>query len=585
MIAWSTLPIGFGLSPRSPRCSSRCCARRRAGRLGRRGDRHRPGPGHRLAVRLFGVCMALVALVALRTPAAAPVRQRGARRAAGRPGRHRGTPGPGHVPSASESRGPAPPSPAAPGSAGPRSPGPGADGGDRDDERPTGRPDRAGAAGVAHRPAPGPGRGRGPRGGRADLRPVVGPARPPSPPGCRRRGLRPGDRVGLVFGARDWSSSPWRTAGCCGPAGSRCHCPTGRRRAARPRAGPLRGHGRRARRRHRRPARPRRAPCGRAGDWPPGPGPTPTCRRYAPATSRRSSTPPAPPAGRRASAASHANLTSARRPTRAGWRWPTRSGSCTRSPIGTNAGQTMLFNALTATAGALDPARVHPGPVRPARRDARAPGRVFVVPAMAIELLDSGALRRPRPVRRAPGRVDRGARCRRRWRAELAEAFPQATIVNYYTSTEAAPAQTSMIFDPTGRDAVGRPVGGPLRDRRRGRRARCRPARPATCGCARPHPRAYYARRRRRPGHVPRRVGAHGRRRLARRRRLPLPRRPRRGRHQVRCVQGLHSARSRRRCTSTPRVAEAAVFGVPHRCSGSAVAAAVVPRPGPPPTG
>jgi len=38
--------------------------------------------------------------------------------------------------------------------------------------------------------------------------------------------------------------------------------------------------------------------------------------------------------------------------------------------------------------------------------------------------------------------------------------FPAATIVNYYTSTEAAPAQTVMIVDPDRSASVGRPSGG-----------------------------------------------------------------------------------------------------------------------------
>jgi acyl-coenzyme A synthetase/AMP-(fatty) acid ligase len=45
----------------------------------------------------------------------------------------------------------------------------------------------------------------------------------------------------------------------------------------------------------------------------------------------------------------------------------------------------------------------------------------------------------------------------------LAEAFPAAMIVNYYTSTEAAPAQTTMIVDPERPGSVGRSVDGALR--------------------------------------------------------------------------------------------------------------------------
>src|SRR4051794_35360826 len=113
-------------------------------------------------------------------------------------------------------------------------------------------------------------------------------------------------------------------------------------------------------------------------------------------------------------------------------------------PIGTNAGQTMLFNALTAHAGMLVTARF--GPEHFARLiEQQAVGSVFVVPAMAIELLASGALARHDPssvvlfgstAAALPPTVAAG----------LAAALPGTTIVNYYTSTEAAPTQTSMIF-------------------------------------------------------------------------------------------------------------------------------------------
>ncbi|GLX97759.1 AMP-binding protein [Herbidospora sp. NBRC 101105] len=123
-------------------------------------------------------------------------------------------------------------------------------------------------------------------------------------------------------------------------------------------------------------------------------------------------------------------------------------------PIGTNAGQMMLVNTLTA----------HPAAVVAARFDAddfcaliekfRA-GTVFVVPAMATELLDSGAWRGhdlssvvllSSSADALPPRVAAG----------LPEAFPKATIVNYYTSTEAVPASTTMIVDPRRPDSVGR---------------------------------------------------------------------------------------------------------------------------------
>ncbi|WP_326557922.1 class I adenylate-forming enzyme family protein [Micromonospora sp. NBC_01796] len=128
--------------------------------------------------------------------------------------------------------------------------------------------------------------------------------------------------------------------------------------------------------------------------------------------------------------------------------------------IGTNAAQTMLFNALTAKPTALTLPQFTPA--RFARLiGSPGTGTVFVVPSMAIELLNSGAL---------GGRDTSGvqligstaAPLAPAVAARLATAFPNAVIVNYYTSTEAAPAQTTMIFNPARPDAVGRAAAGAL---------------------------------------------------------------------------------------------------------------------------
>ena len=126
-------------------------------------------------------------------------------------------------------------------------------------------------------------------------------------------------------------------------------------------------------------------------------------------------------------------------------------------PIGTNAGQTMLVNALDARPAALTLPRFTPG--RFARMiESYEAGTVFVVPAMAIELLGA----------RVQDRYDlssvrllgsTAASLPPAVAAGMAEAFPKATIVNYYTSTEAAPAQTVMIVDPARPASVGRPSG------------------------------------------------------------------------------------------------------------------------------
>ncbi|MET8338707.1 class I adenylate-forming enzyme family protein [Streptosporangium canum] len=131
-------------------------------------------------------------------------------------------------------------------------------------------------------------------------------------------------------------------------------------------------------------------------------------------------------------------------------------------PIGTNAGQTMLMNALDARPAMLTLGRFTPG--RFARLiESYGPGTVFVVPAMAIEFLNAGLHERHdmssvlllgSAASALPPSVS----------VRLAAAFPNATITNYYTSTEAAPAQTIMIFDPARPGALGRPAfGGSLR--------------------------------------------------------------------------------------------------------------------------
>ncbi|MEV4512401.1 class I adenylate-forming enzyme family protein [Dactylosporangium sp. NPDC049525] len=124
--------------------------------------------------------------------------------------------------------------------------------------------------------------------------------------------------------------------------------------------------------------------------------------------------------------------------------------------IGTNAAQIMLMNALLAHPAVVTLPQFTP--LRFARAIARwSAGTVFVVPAMAMELLTvagghdlssvrllgSAAAPLPAPVA-----------------ARLVAAFPNATIVNYYTSTEAAPAQTAMAYDPERPGSVGRAIAG-----------------------------------------------------------------------------------------------------------------------------
>ncbi|WP_371779976.1 class I adenylate-forming enzyme family protein [Streptosporangium subroseum] len=127
-------------------------------------------------------------------------------------------------------------------------------------------------------------------------------------------------------------------------------------------------------------------------------------------------------------------------------------------PIGTNAGQTMLINALDAHPAVVTLPRFTPSRFAALIESYRA-GTVFLVPAMAIELMKAGVGERHdlsdvlllgSAAAPLPSAVAQA----------LTKAFPNATITNYYTSTEAAPAQTIMMFDPDRPGSVGRPVAG-----------------------------------------------------------------------------------------------------------------------------
>nr|BFE87826.1 hypothetical protein GCM10020093_104270 [Planobispora longispora] len=151
-------------------------------------------------------------------------------------------------------------------------------------------------------------------------------------------------------------------------------------------------------------------------------------------------------------------------------------------PIGTNAGQTMLINALDAHPAVVTLPRFTPGRFAALIESYRA-GTVFLVPAMAIELLNAGVAERHdlssvlllgSAAAPLPSTVAEA----------LTGAFPNATITNYYTSTEAAPAQTIMMFDPERPGSVGRAVAGGRIKIATPERSRSRRERPARSGCA-----------------------------------------------------------------------------------------------------
>jgi acyl-CoA synthetase (AMP-forming)/AMP-acid ligase II len=127
-------------------------------------------------------------------------------------------------------------------------------------------------------------------------------------------------------------------------------------------------------------------------------------------------------------------------------------------PIGTNAGQTMLINALDTRPAAVTLPRFTPERFARLIAAYRA-GTVFLVPAMAIELLNAGV--HERHDLSSVLLLGSAASCLPpAVAAGLAAAFPNATIVNYYTSTEAAPAQTVMVVDVSRPESVGRPALG-----------------------------------------------------------------------------------------------------------------------------
>lgn len=125
-------------------------------------------------------------------------------------------------------------------------------------------------------------------------------------------------------------------------------------------------------------------------------------------------------------------------------------------PIGTNAGQMMLIDALTAHPAAL---------ARPAFDaaswcaliESERVGTLFLVPSMAIELLRSPAVR-DHDLSGVLLVSSSAAALPPAVALELTRVFPAATVVNCYISTESAPARTTMIVDPERPDSLGRPA-------------------------------------------------------------------------------------------------------------------------------
>ncbi|MFI6644892.1 AMP-binding protein [Streptomyces sp. NPDC050504] len=125
-------------------------------------------------------------------------------------------------------------------------------------------------------------------------------------------------------------------------------------------------------------------------------------------------------------------------------------------PIGTNAGQVMLLTALTAAPAVLSLPRFDADAFGGAVAEFGI-GTAFLVPSMAIELLNAGTA----------GRYDlsslrlvnsSAAALPVPVAAALAAALPGATLVNTYTSAEASPAQVSTVVDARRPGSLGRPA-------------------------------------------------------------------------------------------------------------------------------
>ncbi|MFE4637576.1 AMP-binding protein [Streptomyces sp. NPDC056773] len=125
-------------------------------------------------------------------------------------------------------------------------------------------------------------------------------------------------------------------------------------------------------------------------------------------------------------------------------------------PIGTNAGQVMLLAALTAAPTTVSLPRFDADRFGAAVEEFGI-GTAFLVPSMAIELVNAGTA----------GRYDlsslrlvnsSAAALPVPVAAALASALPGATLVNTYTSAEASPSQISTVVDTRRPGSLGRPA-------------------------------------------------------------------------------------------------------------------------------
>ena len=126
-------------------------------------------------------------------------------------------------------------------------------------------------------------------------------------------------------------------------------------------------------------------------------------------------------------------------------------------PIGTSAGQAMLLNAIVT----------HPSALILEHFDAEqfcgaierfSVGTVFIVPTMAIDLVNSKAYEK-HDLSSVIVAASSGSALPQSVALSLTEIFPNATVFNSYTSTEAMPAQVLLMIDPDEPQSAGVVVG------------------------------------------------------------------------------------------------------------------------------
>jgi acyl-CoA synthetase (AMP-forming)/AMP-acid ligase II len=126
-------------------------------------------------------------------------------------------------------------------------------------------------------------------------------------------------------------------------------------------------------------------------------------------------------------------------------------------PLSTNAAQMMLLNAIIA----------HPSGIMLEHFDAErfcsiveeySVGTIYLVPSMAIELIDSKAWEQ-HDLSSAVVVASSGSALPQSIALSLTDIFPKATVFNSYTSTEAMPAQIMLMVDPDKPESAGFAVG------------------------------------------------------------------------------------------------------------------------------